>query len=1056
MQPTPLWKQVLSAGLVYLLTCLPAFSASARRAQQTAHVDPLAGVQPAAPGGAEKVDDQSGEDVTAPVSAEAFENRPLTFERNAGQSDPEVQFLARAKDATYFITETGFVTSMVVPEREEPSEHENVPFFPKERRARRISAVHMRLAGATPGTARAGSEAQHRTQYMLGSTEETTRVEARHFERLRVDGVYRGVDMVYRADGPTLEYDFVVAPGADPDQIRLEFAGATSTKIAETGDLLLRTDAGPLRHRKPVIYQERDGTRELVDGAFLAHGDGTFGFRIGDYDRTRELVVDPPVDASMSTYLGGTGNDNITEIVGLPDDSVLVFGESNAVTALPGLGTQQLAGGLDAFIQHYRPTWPQSEGGADQPAYNEEVWELVESAVIGSSGDDGFTSANLGITDAIDEAVAAASADPAQRGQTLAAVAMIVFAGIVGAVFQFGLNASGQNGGGFGCAAEFPVLAFIGLAAILATCYFLGTGLTPNVIKAFAVILAGAIAWNLVVGGFFNGSVPTNQPGYGQFDGRDGYLRMGRVAAGLLTWAPAILIGTLGLDAITGIGINPLTGRIFLLGFFGALLAWGSIFGIAAAQSFTIPNNRFYGLMFSFTFALTASILIDRWLPIVALGNVFTAALALKAGSLLALFNVSGGGIFDEPSPAPDSLVAFVVKMVGTMAVITSVIAFGGRGGDTNVSSLLCFGGVMFVGGDTSVARNEDLSYPVEGAPGGLSDLWIGRLIVGAIGVALLPVLFFRWGGPAQDRFQSMHHDPWGFLLLCGFSRGGGFPFTDRAIQTDYPGGESSGILVKLVWPKITAVTSAGSFTARFLSPGKIFTIFGHLIGFHDPYQPPLEEDGTIACKVGIWRYVIVDENDNELDACVFFSSSGQANVMASWQLIPGEKYYLRIYMGEVYSPLYPITIVTACPDWFLFNQGDPNGPNVIATNASQGGILGPFTAGDVGVAFFEGGGPLETPPADAEVNPPVANPLVLTNVLTATPLIPGASLDSQDGRAQTTGVPVETLYVGATAGFAGLYQANFVVPDGLPAGPVQLSLTVDGQTTPAGIIYVE
>jgi hypothetical protein len=111
------------------------------------------------------------------------------------------------------------------------------------------------------------------------------------------------VSLVYYGNQGQLEYDFVLAPGADPNAIVLDFAGADQIAVDDEGNLVLRLAGGQVRQRRPVIYQEVDGVRQEVSGAYVLTGEHRVGFQIGNYDATRPLVIDPVL--VYSTYLGG-------------------------------------------------------------------------------------------------------------------------------------------------------------------------------------------------------------------------------------------------------------------------------------------------------------------------------------------------------------------------------------------------------------------------------------------------------------------------------------------------------------------------------------------------------------------------------------------------------------------------------------------------------------------------------------------------------------------------------------------------------------------------------
>ena len=120
------------------------------------------------------------------------------------------------------------------------------------------------------------------------------------YGKVRLQGVYPGIDLVYYGHQGQLEYDFVVAPGADASSIRWGFDGA-KPELAANGDLLLPVEGASdqIRLNKPVVYQMKDGVRQPVDGSFAIAKNGQASFKLGAYDRSRELVIDPTL-----TFLG--------------------------------------------------------------------------------------------------------------------------------------------------------------------------------------------------------------------------------------------------------------------------------------------------------------------------------------------------------------------------------------------------------------------------------------------------------------------------------------------------------------------------------------------------------------------------------------------------------------------------------------------------------------------------------------------------------------------------------------------------------------------------------
>jgi hypothetical protein len=101
--------------------------------------------------------------------------------------------------------------------------------------------------------------------------------------------VYPGVDVIYYGNGRELEYDFVVAAGADPAVIRISFSGAEQMRLDGDGELVLGVAGGEIRQQEPVIYQEVAGVKREVAGRYVMKGDNQVGIEVAAYDAGRPL-----------------------------------------------------------------------------------------------------------------------------------------------------------------------------------------------------------------------------------------------------------------------------------------------------------------------------------------------------------------------------------------------------------------------------------------------------------------------------------------------------------------------------------------------------------------------------------------------------------------------------------------------------------------------------------------------------------------------------------------------------------------------------------------------
>ena len=234
---------------------------------------------------------------------------PLRFEKNAGQTDSSVQYIARGTGYSALLSGTGATYILDGPRHADPLAR----MHPLERlqqarqRAAERVALRMEIAGANPAAQAEPLEAlETRSNYLIGNNSAQWHTNIPNYAKVRYHEVYPGVDLVYRGQQNQLEYDFVLAPGRDPSGIRLRFAGADSIETNGDGDLVLRARDRELRQQRPVAYQMVGGERHEVAAGYVVQGSDV-QFVLGPHDSNRPLTIDPAV--LYSTFFGGSGTD---------------------------------------------------------------------------------------------------------------------------------------------------------------------------------------------------------------------------------------------------------------------------------------------------------------------------------------------------------------------------------------------------------------------------------------------------------------------------------------------------------------------------------------------------------------------------------------------------------------------------------------------------------------------------------------------------------------------------------------------------------------------------
>ena len=234
---------------------------------------------------------------------------PLFFEANRGQADSRVQFMARGKGYTLLLTPT----ETVLAESQTQVSARTGAFGPFQNplsatKAARGSVIRMQLVGANSAPAMTGlEELPGKVNYLIGNDPSKWQTHVALYSQARTEQVYPGVDLLFHGDERQLEYDFVVAPGADPSKIAFRIRGAARMKINAHGDLVLHgTDSDFVMH-KPVIYQTIASERRPIEGSFVKKGKNEVAFRLGAYDHSQSLVIDPAI--AFSSFLGGGSAD---------------------------------------------------------------------------------------------------------------------------------------------------------------------------------------------------------------------------------------------------------------------------------------------------------------------------------------------------------------------------------------------------------------------------------------------------------------------------------------------------------------------------------------------------------------------------------------------------------------------------------------------------------------------------------------------------------------------------------------------------------------------------
>ena len=310
----------------------------------------------------------------SPTLLNNYADWPMMFEANQGQTASQVRFLSHGN---------GYAA---LPDRHRGGPQPDQPVRCERLGRQRVRCADDELARQQPGAGVTGlDEVAAKSNYLIGNDPSQWHTDVPNYASVGYQGVYPGIDLTYYGSGQQLEYDFTVAPGADPAAIRLNFQGDTGMEIDCAG----RPRAAHRRRRRggarpgPVPGGWAD--RQTVSGGYVLGADGSVGFTVGAYDPSRPLVIDPVL--IYSTFLG-----NSYTTPGGEGGLLVGAAAANAVAA-DNAGDVYLTGTIDGVTG-----FPTSQGALQVPfnGYGDDAYvtklnadgQIVFSTYLGGQGDE--------------------------------------------------------------------------------------------------------------------------------------------------------------------------------------------------------------------------------------------------------------------------------------------------------------------------------------------------------------------------------------------------------------------------------------------------------------------------------------------------------------------------------------------------------------------------------------------------------------------------------------------------------------------------------------------
>jgi hypothetical protein len=325
-----------------------------------------------------------------------------TFIENKGQWDERVRFQLRSGGKTLWLTNNGIAFDNLQSKPEEPTPASDIAAVPG--KLHRAPKQFDRLVfyedfiGALPSPSIEPIDPQPGAyNYLVGSDPAKWHTNVHGYAGVVYRDVWEGVDFKIHGNGPNLEQEFVVRPGADLSRVQVAYRGIERLEIAKDGSLLVHTAYGALRESKPRIYQEVPGKRAFIDGTFKLTSETAYTFDVEPTNPEFALVIDPTL--LYSTYLGGSADEQGKGIAVDSKGSAYVAGLTSSADFPTTPGSLESTGSAGSFVTKLSPLGNSlvysTFLGAGSRAYGIAVDSAGEAYVTGGyAGSDLPTTAN--------------------------------------------------------------------------------------------------------------------------------------------------------------------------------------------------------------------------------------------------------------------------------------------------------------------------------------------------------------------------------------------------------------------------------------------------------------------------------------------------------------------------------------------------------------------------------------------------------------------------------------------------------------------------------------
>jgi uncharacterized protein (TIGR03437 family) len=933
---------------------------------------------------------------------------PFVFEKNAGQVDRQVRYFGRTPGAALWLVDSGGVLSV---------DQKN-----------RRTVLRMKLEDARPHPKIEGTEPlAGKTNYFIGNDPSRWKRDIGQYGAVRYQDAYPGVDLLFHATAQTIEYDWIVSPGADPSQIRMRFEGASDIRIDSSGDLVLRIGDVEVREKRPRIFQGTQQDAKGIDGRFVRRG-RAIGFEIASYDHSRTLTIDPVL--TYATYLGGSGSivnvagDVASAVATDAQGNIIVTGTTysanfplqNGLYAYPGTGSV-----LNAFVTKLNPSatgsasllWSTYLGGSDDSTQGYGVAADSQGSIYVT----GNTSATqFPLKNAFQTSISTTSNCGTVEGEQVVC--------FVGFVTKF--SSSGN---------EIVYSSYLGGIA--------GNDF-PN---AIAVSGAGS-AWITgftrsegfpVAGNFIQGVLSSNQNGFVSEVSSDG--------SRLLY---STYLGGDQSDILNGIAVDS-AGNAYVAGatesitfptvnpYQAALPSQSQVAGVVAKINPNARPSLVYSTYLGGAGAETElnAVAVDSAGHIYVGGQTQSSDFPVTANAVQtsAALGKGSAGVVAELNPAAQGAAQLEYSTFLTGSYVDQV---RGIGLDSARRVVVAGTTQSLLFPTTPDAFQRSYHGGIFSAKGFLSI--IDPTVAGTNGL----VYSTYYGGSANDRLNGLGMNPAGTgAAIAGKATSKDLFVTPSAYQLGLSNEYSNGLVAYFNFsqtgPIITAMVNAASFTAgTIFAPGEIVTLFGSNLGPTVLAGAELDATGHLASTLAGCQLLV-----NHIPAPLVYVQANQVSAILPYELTPsiGNELlnYAQMVCNSVPGNVFEFIAGAADPAIFSAASSGTGQAAVLNQDGSYNSEANPAAAGSIVTIFETGEGVLTPVGQDGRIEtgalstiPMPALPVIVTLGTTASPKI---------------------TYAGVAPGEVdGLLQIDAQVPSGLTPGNVPIVVTIGKTASQSGL----